>query len=330
MNSKKLLIAARNIGITFLLATAIGIGALAADYYSFSSVTQPGSQNFNLGQNGLWLGSKWYHGKVSDSDLKQIAELLNREQIAFAYFHCRDIDAKGNLRFGAPKSANKFIDFLHRECPKTKIIAWIGAVGPNMHGEVNLNSPQVRARMAEQAAMLVQSCGYDGVQWDFEYCINDDPSFMDLLKLTRTSLPAGSMLSAAVPFSWNPDYIGRVSLLTDQIAIMAYDTVCFLPRWYAGYMKDLVIRYANAIADHGAQCKLMIGVPTYEDVTALHHKQAENLKVALVGVKDALADPTCKRQAVLGIAPYAEWTTDAEEWNTYNKWWLCDQSTKKP
>lgn len=328
MNTKKLLRAGRNIGILFLAATAIGLGAVATDYYSFSATTQPSSQNFNLGENGLWLGSKWYHGKVTDNDLQQIAAMLKREQIAFAYFHCRDIDAKGNLRFGAPKTAGKLVEFLHRECPQTKILAWIGAVGPNMRGEVNLNSPQVRARMAEQAALLVKSCGFDGVQWDFEYCVNDDPAFLDLLKLTRAALPSNSLLSAAVPFTWTENYIGKVSLLTDQLALMAYDTVCFLPRWYACYMKELVIRYANAIAAHGTQCKLMIGVPTYEDVTPLHHKQAENLKVALVGVKDALADPTCKRQAVLGIAPYAEYTTDADEWNTYNKWWLGDQKSR--
>lgn len=295
---------------------------MAADYYTFSALNQPSEQIFNKGQNGLWLGSKWYHGKVSDNDLKQIASLLNREQVAFAYFHCRDIDAKGNLRFGAPDTAKKFVEFLHHECPQAKILAWIGAVGPNMRGEVNLNSPQVRARMSEQAALLVNSCGFDGVQWDFEYCANDDPAFLDLLKLTRATLPNKSMLSAAVPFTWTDNYIGKVSQLTDQIALMAYDTVCFLPRWYAGYMRELVIRYANAIAAQETQCKLMIGVPTYEDVTALHHKQAENLKVALIGVKDALADPACKRQAVVGIAPYAEWTTDADEWNTYNKWWL--------
>lgn len=194
MNSKKLLLAARNTGIFFLSATVIGLAAVAADYCTFSSTTPPGSQNYNLGQNGLWLGSKWYHGKVSNADLKGIAELLNREQIAFAYFHCRDIDAKGNLRFGAPKTAAKFVEFLHHECPHTKVLAWIGAVSPNMRGEVNLNSPDVRTRMAEQAALLVKSCGFDGVQWDFEYSVNDDPAFLDLLKLTRAYLPTGSML----------------------------------------------------------------------------------------------------------------------------------------
>lgn len=328
MNSKKLLLAARNTGIFFLSATVIGLAAVAADYCTFSSTTPPGSQNYNLGQNGLWLGSKWYHGKVSNADLKGIAELLNREQIAFAYFHCRDIDAKGNLRFGAPKTAAKFVEFLHHECPHTKVLAWIGAVSPNMRGEVNLNSPDVRTRMAEQAALLVKSCGFDGVQWDFEYSVNDDPAFLDLLKLTRAYLPTGSMLSAAIPFTWTENYIGKVSLLTDQLALMAYDTVCFLPRWYATYMKELVIRYANAIEAHGSQCKLMVGVPTYEDVTPMHHKEAENLKVALVGVKNALADATCKRQAILGIAPYAEYTTDADEWKTYNKWWLGEQAAK--
>ena len=327
MKMKSLLLATRNLfGGVFAVAICgliLVLLAVTADYFLYPVMVRPRMDNFNSGQNGLWFGSKWYLGKVGDKDIEGAARLLKDEQIAYAYFHCRDIDKRGALRYPSPAPAQKLTAAMHKQCPNVKIIAWIGAVNARTGGEVDLALPAVRDRMASQAAWLVRSCGFDGVQWDYELCLDNDSGFMDLLKLTREQLPPASFLSVAAPtFGWSDKYATEVSGLCDQIALMDYDTGRYLPRLYVDTVKADVVRFAGCVAGSKTKCRLVVGVPTYEEATVPHHPHAENLLMAVVGVKDGLADPACRRDVVAGIAPYAEYTTDANEWAIYRKYWL--------
>jgi hypothetical protein len=268
------------------------------------------------------MRSRMYMGKLEKGELQRMSDLFRKEQIRYAYFHCRDIQADGALRFQPSKSLSENVAALHRMNPKTKVIAWIGAVNKQTGGEVDLSLEPVRKKMASEAARLVAGNGFDGVQWDFEMCFNDDQNMIDLLRRTRALLPSSSHLSADAHLFWSDKYTAEVAAECDQIALMAYDTAIYLPRLYAYAMDFHVIRFSNAVAAARTPCLLMIGVPTYEDVNAGHHTWAESLKVSLVGVNQALTDKRCSRETVEGIAPYAEWTTDAEEWRIYDKYWL--------
>lgn len=297
--------------------------ALVSDYFLYPLFVSTSSSNYNTGENGLWLGSKWYHGKVTDADIAALARLLQREQIRFAYFHTRDINKEGKLRYHSEPAAKKLVSMLHELAPGVKVIAWIGAVNAINRGDVNLSNRAVREEMAKEAANLVRTCGYDGIQWDFEPCVDGDVNYLSLLSETRAQLPVGTLLSQAIPYLWSNEYIEANSKLCDQMALMAYDTGIFgiLPRTYVWTVRQNTLRTSLAIAHGGTPCKLIVGIPTYDEAPG-HHAHAENIKLALIGVKQALADPVTNRTAVAGVAPYAEFTTTADEWREYDRIWL--------
>ena len=110
--------------------------------------------------------------------------------------------------------------------------------------------------------------GFDGVQIDFESVSRDDAEyFFDFLKGLRSSLPAGRILSVAVPARTKLiadayDY-SRIAAVADKLIVMAYDEhwstsapgpVASLP-WCAK-----VADYSVGTIDRG---KIVMGVPLY-------------------------------------------------------------------
>ena len=110
--------------------------------------------------------------------------------------------------------------------------------------------------------------GFDGVQIDFESVSRDDAEyFFDFLKGLRNSLPAGRILSVAVPARTRLiadayDY-SRIAAVADKLIVMAYDEhwstsapgpVASLP--WCGKVVD----YSRGVIDRG---KIVMGVPLY-------------------------------------------------------------------
>jgi hypothetical protein len=281
-----------------IILIVVPIVMFGADCAFFARVVQPQRVDFNKGKNGLWMRSRMYMGKLEAGEVERMSEIFRKEQIGFAYFHCRDIRADGGLRFEPSASLQNNVSALRAANPKTKIIAWIGAVNKQNGGEVDLAIESVRRKMASEAARLVKTCGFDGVQWDFENCLDGNKNHVDLLKLTRKALPADSHLSTDANVFWSQTYIRDVAHSCDQIAIMAYDTRVFWPRLYASFMQYSVLGFAKALEHDAESAHLMIGVPTYEEPTPMHHPWAESLKVALIGTNAAISDPKCNRQSL--------------------------------
>jgi hypothetical protein len=63
-----------------------------------------------------------------------------------------------------------------------------------------------------------------------------------------------------------------------------------------------------------------VGIPTYKDTGLMHRKGVETPENALLGVVAGL-----RGRAVggtfEGVALYAEWTTDPEDWAVYERVW---------
>lgn len=319
--TNKLRLAASKLFVAAAVVTSICAVLATGSIYVYTHQLHPPITNYNTGENGLWLGSKWYHGKVTDKDIESVAALLKEHQIRYAYFHCRDITATGDQRFPPTDAARHLVDSLHRICPDVKVIAWVGAVNILTGGEVDLSKPAVREHMAAAAEQLTEAIGFDGIQWDFELAFDGDQHYLELIRATRAKIPTDSNLGADAHFFWSAGYIKQLSAEVDQLPVMAYDTVSFFPQNYIGTMKDVVINFSKAAAEANPKCKVMIGVPTYEEFSYAHF-YCETLNIALMGVKEGLAAPACKRESIAGIAPYAEYTTDAAEWKLYDHYWL--------
>jgi len=112
------------------------------------------------------------------------------------------------------------------------------------------------------------AAAYDGIQIDFESVSRDDADhFLDFLKALKLGLPAGKMLSIAIPARTSSksdayDY-GRISAVVDRVVIMAYDEhwstsspgpVASLP-WCSK-----VLDFAMSTIETG---KVVMGLPLY-------------------------------------------------------------------
>lgn len=309
------------------------------DYLAYPHLSSVGGRSFNTGENGLWLRYWWYFGERSDADVRTMARRLKEQQIRYAYFHVRYIKKDGTLRFRYPEAARRLVAALHRDAPNVKVIAWIYVGNARGLGEVDLSNADVLKKLVDEALWLVKECEFDGVQWDYEICENGDPHFLKLMRETRAAfvgakhLPANAspLLSAAVPmwlprplrhWGWSDDYFAHVAATCDQMAVMCYDSGCYLPRSYVWLVRQQAIHVTRAAARGNPNCRVLLGVPTYGKGGASHHPYAENVYLALKGVREGLTDERANRSAFAGVAVFADYTTQPDEWEMYQRWWL--------
>lgn len=64
-------------------------------------------------------------------------------------------------------------------------------------------TPAVREKMIDEAKWLVNECGFDGIQWDYEYVRVGSKALPELLDATRRALPPGTPISVDAPV-WCP------------------------------------------------------------------------------------------------------------------------------
>jgi len=95
------------------------------------------------------------------------------------------------------------------------------------------------------------------------------------------------------------------------------------PRASVWLTRQQVLRVTRAVARGNPRCRVLIGLPTYGKGPRSHHAGAENIRTALKGVREGLEDPRTKRSVFAGVAPFADYTTQPEEWETYRGLWLA-------
>jgi hypothetical protein len=102
---------------------------------------------------------------------------------------------------------------------------------------------------------------------------------------------------------------------------MAYDTAAYFPRAYVWFVSEQVVRVTRAVARANPSCRVILGVPTYEDGTKSHNPRAENLRFGLMGVRNGLA-ASAETSVWQGVGIFADYTTDESEWRTWRERWL--------
>jgi hypothetical protein len=197
-------------------------------------------------------------------------------------------------------------------------------------GESTHGTHEFYAARADITMRLIREAGFDGIQWDYESCPDGDRSFLALLEETRSALPPGTLLSAAVPvwmppplssIGWTEDYFGQVSKRCDQLAVMCYDTGFFLPRSYVWLVSQQVIRVTRAVGSANPACRVIFGLPTYDEGAWSHWSHAESLAMGLRGVQDGIESGRADMRVFAGIAPFADYTTSEGEWRLLQKVW---------
>ena len=111
-----------------------------------------------------WVGTAVIPGRTacgcatpehSDAEIITLAERLYRQQIRYAYFHVRYLDANGRLHFRYPMQAHQLTNVLHRYAPDVKLLAWVFVGGEPLRPHVALTNPAIRASAVREAAWLV-------------------------------------------------------------------------------------------------------------------------------------------------------------------------------
>ncbi|MBI1270803.1 hypothetical protein GC174_10255 [bacterium] len=297
--------------------------------------------SFNRGRNGIWLRYRWYFGEHCEAERERLLKRLAEGQMRFAYFHVRSTDSQGKLIYRFPENARLLNEAIDCSLPGLKSIAWVyvpskyeisgggdGDGGRKKSG-VDLSDRAVRKNLVEQAVWLVDHCGFDGVQWDYEFFPDGEPDFPALLQETRAALGKEAYISVASPmwypgtlWGWSADYFSVIAKHCDQIAVMGYDSFFYFPRAYAWLMEMQVVEVCRAASLSGSDCKVMIGIPVYDGGTAGHITHTENIVTALYGVRKGLGRADASTGVFQGVSPFAEYTVDEEEWEQYRKWWL--------
>lgn len=295
---------------------------LTGDYWLYPVYTHASEDPEHGGSNGLWIRYDWYFGKHDRYAVTALRDRMYDASMRDAFFHVRGIEPSGALKYRYPTQARELTSRLRDIAPRLRKIAWV-YVGSH---KVQLSNATVRAKMVSEARWLVEVCGFDGVQWDYEPCPDGDPSFLSLLTETRAAMPKGSFLSTAVPccypfpftrFGWSEPYYRDVAHRCDQMAVMAYDTGVYFPRAYVSLVRFQMERVTRAAS--GTPCKVLIGLPTYEEGLRSHNPRAENLALGLTAVRSAFREDN---GAFQGVAVFADYTTDEDEWDTFQKLWV--------
>ncbi len=311
-----------------LWAAVVLVPSLAVLDYVFYARLPVGGQSFNRGANGLWLRDSWWRGTEKEG-IASLTARLKTQQIRYAYFHVRFIKKDGTLRFrGAEYSlrARKLNAELHRRVPGVKSLAWIYIGNERGLTGVDLSNQKVRRAITKEAAWLIKNCGFDGVQWDYEICENGDADFLKLLGETQSAMPKNKMVSIATAmwlpsgfyrWGWSEEYFSQVAARCDQLVVMGYDSGLYFPRHYVWLMKQQVLRVCRAAIKANPRCRVLIGVPTYEAGGHSHHAHAENLKMAIKAARHSTPHANFD-----GLAIFADYTTDKDEWSTWRAWWL--------
>jgi hypothetical protein len=237
----------------------------------------------------------------------------------------------GTLRYPLFAEFRDFVSRFRDRAPNVAPIAWVSVTNRAGGGKVDLSRAEVRGALTDTALTLVRDCGFVGVQWDYEACASGDAGFLKLLQESQRRLPREAILGVAAPIwapwflpwsGWDSDYFSKVAESCDQIAVMGYDTGAYFPRLYVWLMAKQAVEVSRAVTAGNPKCRVLIGVPSYGTGLASHNPRAENIGLALRGVRKGLASVETRREALSGVAVFADYTTSRDEWLTYERLWL--------
>ncbi|RMF82331.1 MAG: hypothetical protein D6737_02295 [Chloroflexi bacterium] len=296
-----------------------------------------------LQPNAIWLGTEWTYEPRDLADVALLAQRLRENEIGTVYAWVSWLQSDNTWR-GAENfdAVRNFVSQFNTAYPEARLYAWLGL--PVNLGEDNyrLDDEEFQQRVATFSQTVVHDFGFDGVFLNVEPVWDGDTNFLDLLRVVRTSVGETASISVAIPPDWSPlgvdipvppliepgtvwqrEYKQRVALLTDEMAVMAYNSGLSSPDDYVKWMAYQVESFASAVAELDASTNLVIGIPTYDAEPPAHDPAVENVTSAVDGIRTGLLQAGDAADFVRGVAIFAEWETDTTEWAQFNAEWVA-------
>jgi len=290
---------------------------------------------FNQDRNAVWLEHRWLERAHDDREVGDMLGALQARGVAYVYPHVIPFDREGKLPPHDREQMRRFLEVARRVAPEMKVLPWVGGLRVGYKrtraGTLDLADLAQRQRIVAECRGLIDE-GFQGVHLNIEPVDDGNDDFLALLRALRTAVGDDNVLSLsaikpgpvhlplAPNFFWTADYYARVGELADQIVVMAYDTGIPTPSLYRRYLAYVSGRLSRTLGDAHSRARVLVGVPTYAGAGIMHRAGVENPENALLGIVAGLrglgAGGTFE-----GVALYAEWTTDEEEWETYERLW---------
>ncbi|MFI0357997.1 hypothetical protein [Actinomadura sp. 9N407] len=296
--------------------------------------------------NALWARHQWVGETHSEQEYRDLGGLLRENEITDVFFHAGPFEADGTVPPAKYRNARRLVEAMREHAPGVRAQAYLGQIRKvEGHGVTDLDDPAVRQRVLKTDEIFLD-LGFDGIHYDFEPIYPDDQAFLTLLDRTRElTRSRGKLLSVAIeqltlvdraqpvyrafiPRGWGQlhypprptkDFLRAIADRSDQVAIMTYD-VSLPTKSLAG--RHFAWHTEQTLRLIGDRTTVFMGIPTYRPLM----DWAEDLPVALRGVRrglDALDRPPARPY---GVGIYAGWTTVPDEWRLYRANWLPDGS----
>ncbi len=318
-----------------LLALTGVLGTLALLYLAYAPAGDAAPHPFNHDRNAVWLEHRWLERAQPEPAMDDLFRRMRSRGVLYLYPHLIPFDATGNLPPHDRNQMRAFLAVAHRVSADFKVLPWVGGLRGGYRrqrpGTLRLTDLTQRQRMVAEVRGLVDE-GFDGVHLNIEPVDDGNDDFLALLRALRTAVGPGHLLSVAATrpaplglprapnFAWSPEYYARVAAVVDQLVIMAYDTALPTPSLYRRYVQWAASSVAGALDQSRSKARVLMGVPTYEPYGFMHRAGVETPENALLGVVAGLrglgAGGTFE-----GVAIYAEWTTDDQDWAVYERYW---------
>lgn len=287
----------------------------------------------------LWMEHEWVDKGKTSEEIAAMAKSMQDRGFTDLFFHVGPLGKDGSLSPSKYANAKAFLDAFKKHAPHIRAQAWIGQVTTTWGGPLDLTSESVRDNIVAAADNLLAT-GFDGIHVDIEPVLDEDTSFLYLLRdihektsaqhkvLSVASDDVEPFLGASLLIQsccsnvtfWHPAYLAKVFGYADQVAVMTYDTSLKDPILYSWYVSLMTQRLVQLVP---AEKTVFMGIPTFESGNASFNRRAENITTGLRGVISGLQDAGMTDPGSrLGIALYANWETSADEWETYATYWL--------
>lgn len=286
---------------------------------------------FDRGSNAIWLGHQWVTGldvrtdaPVPDEEREALLRRLEEAGIRYAFVHAGPILPDGSV---ADRPGDSFRSLV-AAAPDVLFIPWLGG----RRDELALGETSWRDRLLDTLYEL-ETEGFTGVHYDIEPIHDHDDGYVKLLRDTRDRFGKGYFISHATrragplgisvgPMDktfWSEEFYRETMFFADQSVLMAYDTTIDVPKHYVAFVRHqtrLLLDWGCVREGH----RVLIGIPTYEDVPETSNPRVENVRFAALGVRAALENHP-NSDCFEGVAIYADWVTDADEWTLYQRVW---------
>jgi len=315
-----------------VFALLVVLGIAAGVYVAYAPYGDTAAHPFNQDRNAVWLEHRWLEKPHSVEEMEQMFRFLDHHGIVYAYPHLIPFDSAGRLPLHNREQMRAFLASARRVAPNMKVLPWVGGLRVGYKrsraGTIDLGDLGQRQRMVAECRGLMDE-GFDGIHLNVEPIANGDDDYLALLRALRTAVGTGILsLSATRPgpvapafapnFFWTADYYARIADSADQVVLMTYDTAIPTPGLYRRYVAYAAATVtANLARSH--RTRVLVGIPTYDETGLMHRKEVETPENALLGVVSGLRGRT--GGTFEGVALYAEWTTDPEDWAVYERVW---------